>query len=66
MKKKLSYEDIKLNGTVKIPGSKQKGKVSCICNVALLEGINDPIFTVSNGKDVVYLGLKYVLKHYED
>lgn len=67
-KVKLTYDDIKLNGIVNLPdGFKHLGKahISCIDNTALLDGINEPIFSVLSENGMRFsFGLKYVLKNY--
>ena len=69
MKKKLTYDDIKLGGKVPYPvNSTVIGEITSISNLTLNMGISEPIFTVLfkvNGTELrEHFGLKYVLKYY--
>lgn len=64
MKNKLTYDDIKLNGKVRING--MVGEITCIDNFAsIFDTISEPIFKVTikdNGYQ--YFGLKFILRNY--
>lgn len=62
---KLKYDDIKLGGKVKMPGSiNHIGEITGIDNTSLLEGINEPIFTVKFDEFRAAYGLKLIIKNY--
>lgn len=68
-KKKLEYDNIKLGGHVIMPCTSDYspnhiGKIVCIDNLSLQEGIDEPIFHVQCRDYKAYFGLKYILKYY--
>lgn len=67
MKKKLSYDDIKLGGKVLLPSilGGGEGVIRQIDNFTYM-GIDEPIFTVYNPHTTghEHFGLKYILKYY--
>lgn len=69
MKKKLSYDDIKLNGEILLPQGYRhlgNGKIVGIDNMALLDNINEPIFSAVSTNGMRFnFGLKYTLKNYQ-
>lgn len=64
IKTKLTYDDIRLNGKVKLFNEKSTGEIVSIENFASLGGINEPVFTVRTEHQYYHFGLKYILKYY--
>lgn len=67
MKKKLTYDDIRLNGKVLLPSllGGREGVIRQIKNFSDM-GVDEPIFTVYNPHTTghEHFGLKYILKYY--